>query len=125
MGARHVAGLVFWASVLAFPLTPSAQDEGAAASARKTPGKAQTDSQKMGEAIFSKNCHLCHISSAQKTKLKILASTELIGLFKERTTTEDSVRQLIQQGIPERMPSFRYNFQPSEMDDLIAYLKIR
>src|SRR5262245_45256738 len=109
MGARRIAGLVFWALLLAFPLTLPAQDEGAAASARKAPGKAQTDAQKMGEAIFAKNCHLCHIYSAQKTKLKILASTELIGLFKERTTTEDGVRQLIQQGIPQRMPSFRYN----------------
>jgi hypothetical protein len=32
---------------------------------------------------------------------------------------------MIQTGIPKRMPSFQYNFTPAEVDDLIAYLKIR
>ena len=37
----------------------------------------------------------------------------------------DAVRQLIRQGIPRRMPRFQYTLNASEMDDLIAYLKIR
>jgi len=68
---------------------------------------------------------LCHIFTAQKAKVKVQAPTELIGLYKKPTITEEAVRQRIQQGIPRVMPSFQYNFQPSELDDLIAYLKIR
>ena len=123
MGPHKVVGLLFFASVMGFPLASAAQTRPPAPAA--TPGKPQTDSQKKGEAIFTKNCHLCHIFSNQKKELKILSSTELIGLFQRPTVTEDGVRQLIQTGIPQKMPSFKYNFAPSEMDDLIAYLKIR
>jgi mono/diheme cytochrome c family protein len=123
MGAQRVAGVLCLASALAFPLASAAQTSPPAPVA--LPGKPQTDSQKRGEAIFSKNCHLCHIFSNQKKALKILSSTELIGLFKKTATTEDGVRQLIHTGIPQLMPSFKYNFEPSELDDLIAYLKIR
>ena len=125
MRPYKVARLLVLASAMAFPPAAAAQlaPPGPAATAG-IPGKPQTDLQKKGEAVFTKNCHLCHIFSGQKVELKIL-STQLIGLFKEPTTTEDGVRQLIQAGIPRRMPSFKYNFTPSEMDELIAYLKIR
>ena len=56
--------------------------------------------------------------------LKINAD-ELVGLFKRPNISEQGVRQLIQTGMPKRMPSFQYNFTPAEVDDLIAYLKIR
>ena len=124
MGPRKVAGLLFLALAMAFPLAPAAQsDEAGPRSA--SPGQPQTDQQKRGEAIFFKNCHLCHIFTAQKAKVKVQAPTELIGLYKKPTITDEAVRQRIQQGIPRVMPSFQYNFQPSELDDLIAYLKIR
>ena len=124
MGPRKVAGLLFIAAAKAFPVAPAAQsDEPGPRSA--APGRPQTDQQKRGEAIFFKNCHLCHIFTAQKAKVKVQAPTELIGLYKKPTITDEAVRQRIQQGIPRLMPSFQYNFQPSELDDLIAYLKIR
>ena len=123
MGPHNVARLLLLAFTMAFPLALAAQAGQPAA--RVAPGKPQTDQQKKGEAIFTKNCHLCHIFSGQKEELKIMASTELIGLFKKPTIAEEGVRQRIQQGIPRLMPSFQYNFGPSEMDDLIAYLKIR
>lgn len=129
MGPRNVVRLFVLASAFAFPLALAAQEEGGGRGApggvtAANPGRPQTDAQKRGEAIFAKNCHLCHIFSTQKVELKIL-STQLVGLFKDPATTEDGVRQVIQQGIPRKMPSFKYNFQPSEMDDLIAYMKIR
>ena len=124
MGPRKVASLLCLALAMAFPLAPAAQsDESGPKSA--APGQPQTDQQKRGEAIFFKNCHLCHIFTAQKAKVKVQAPTELIGLYKKPTITDEAVRQRIQQGIPRLMPSFQYNFQPSELDDLIAYLKIR
>lgn len=116
-----IARLVFLAFVMAFPLAVAAQ-EGSALGA--TVGKLQTEEQKRGDAVFHKNCHLCHISTAQKRELGIV-STELVGLFKKPNVSEQAVRQLVQMGIPQRMPGFQYTLNASEMNDLIAYLRIR
>jgi mono/diheme cytochrome c family protein len=89
-----------------------------------TIGKLQTEEQKRGDAIFHKNCHLCHIATAQKRELKI-NGPELVGLFKQPMITEAAVRDLVQEGISRRMPAFKYTLKASEMDDLIAYLRIR
>ncbi|MBI2185895.1 MAG: cytochrome c [Acidobacteria bacterium] len=125
MGGRLVIRLLLFSVAACVPTGAAAQEEGGGASALGvTVGKLQTDGQKRGDAIFHKNCHLCHISTAQKRELKINAD-QLVGLFKRPTTNEQAVRQLIQEGIPKRMPSFRYNFTAVELDDLIAYLKIR
>jgi mono/diheme cytochrome c family protein len=125
MGSCGTARLVFLAFVLAFPLTLAAQEEGGGGSSLGvTVGKLQTEEQKRGDAIFHKNCHLCHISTAQKRELKIV-STELVGLFMKPNVSEQGVRLLVRGGIPQRMPSFQYTLNASELDDLIAYLRIR
>ena len=125
MGSCGTARLVFLAFVLAFPLTLAAQEEGGGASSLGvTVGKLQTEEQKRGDAIFHKNCHLCHISTAQKRELKIV-STELVGLFMKPNVSEQAVRLLVRGGIPQRMPSFQYTLNASELNDLIAYLRIR
>jgi hypothetical protein len=36
---------------------------------------------------------------------------------------EDFLRQFIQQGVPAKMPGFRYDLEPKQIDDIIAYLK--
>ena len=123
MGPHKFTRLLFLASVIAFSLTAAAQDRQPATTV--APGKPQTEQQKRGEALFTNHCPLCHIFTNQKRSLKVQASKELIGLFKDSTTTEEGVRQLIQTGIPQSMPSFKYALEPSELDDLIAYLKIR
>lgn len=123
MGPHKITRLLFLASVMVFSISAAAQDGPPAATV--APGKSQTEQQKRGEALFTKNCPLCHIFTKQKKTLKIQASSDLVGLFKNSTTTEEGVRQLIQSGIPQIMPSFKYSLEPSELDDLIAYLKIR
>ena len=117
---RRIVCLVLVACGLALPVALRAQESGAVA-----PGTPQTDQQKKGEALFLKNCALCHIHTAQKAQLKIQASTELIGLFKKPTTTEAGVRQRLMQGLPGLMPAFQYALEPKDHDDLVAYLKIR
>ena len=129
MNGRLVLRILLLSLLASLPLGVTArlaaQEEGGGASALGvTVGKLQTEEQKRGDAIFHKNCHLCHIATGQKRSLKINAD-ELVGLFKRPNITEQGVRQLIQTGIPKRMPSFQYNFTPAEVDDLIAYLKIR
>jgi len=123
LGLYKVTGLLFLACVLAFPLTTIAQEKQTVATV--APGKPQTEAEKRGEALFAKHCPLCHIFTNQKKALKIQASSDLIGLFKDSTISEDAVRQLIQSGIPKMMPGFKYTLEPTELDNLIAYLKIR
>jgi mono/diheme cytochrome c family protein len=126
MGGRLVLRLLLISLLASLRIGVAAQEEGGggASALGVTVGKLQTEEQKRGDAVFHKNCHLCHIATGQKRSLKINAD-ELVGLFKRPNISEQTVRQLIQTGIPKRMPSFQYNFTPAEVDDLIAYLKIR
>jgi mono/diheme cytochrome c family protein len=120
MGPQKVAGLIFLAFLVAVPLKLTAQSGGTPATA----GKPQTDEQLRGEAFFMKTCFLCHNPTEQTKELKI-AVTDLVGLFKRQGVTEEYVRQRIQEGIPGRMPSYRYTYTPAQFDNIIAYLKIR
>ena len=126
MSGRLVLRFLWLSFLVSLPIGVAAQEEGGggASALGVTVGKLQTEEQKRGDAVFHKNCHLCHIATGQKRSLKINAD-ELVGLFKRPNITEQAVRQLIQTGIPKRMPSFQYNFTPAEVDDLVAYLKIR
>ena len=121
---QRIAYLLLLICGVIFPMTLTAQDDGAGGRGPQA-GVPQTAQQRSGEAYFQQNCTLCHVYSAQKRSLGIQARTELIGLFKGPSMTETVLRQLLQQGIPGKMPGFRYNFAPSQIDDLIAYLKIR
>lgn len=126
MAGRSVLRLLLISLLVSLPVALAAQEEGGggASALGVTVGKLQTDEQKRGDAIFHKNCHLCHIATGQKRSLKINAD-ELVGLFQRPNISEQGVRQLIQNGISKRMPSFQYNFTAAEVNDLIAYLKIR
>jgi len=116
------------AFAFAFPLALSAQSTPPAATPAKpqaaTPGKPQTDEQLRGSAYFEKTCFLCHNPTGQTTELKI-AVTNLAGLFKRPGVTEEYVRQRIQEGIPGRMPAYKYTYTAAQLDNIIAYLKIR
>lgn len=115
---RHIAGLAALAFVLMLPVSLDAQSRYA------TAGKAQTDAELRGEAFFNKTCFLCHNPTGQ-TKEVGVAVTDLVGLFKRPGATEEYVRQRIQEGIPRRMPAYKHTYKPEELDNLIAYLKIR
>jgi mono/diheme cytochrome c family protein len=108
------------AFVLAFPFGLEAQSGAPAAG----PGKPQTDAELRGDAFFQKTCFLCHSPTGQTRELKI-AVTDLVGLFKRPGVTEQYVRERIQDGIPGRMPAYRHTYTPTELDNVIAYLKIR
>ena len=36
---------------------------------------------------------------------------------------QDSLRQIIEQGLPGKMPGFRYDLDSKQIDDVIAFLK--
>ena len=115
---RHITGFAVLAFVLALPLNLDAQSRYA------TAGKAQTDAELRGETYFNKTCFLCHNPTGQ-TKEVGVAVTDLVGLFKRPGVTDEYVRMRIQEGIPRRMPAYKHTFKPEQLDQIIAYLKIR
>src|SRR4029077_20454600 len=93
------------------------------ATARKSPAArpALNEQQRRGGALFVQNCAFCHMPSNQKKRLGIQGPT-LEGVYGEDAET-DALRQFIQQGVPGKMPGFRYALEPKQVDDLIAFLK--
>ncbi len=122
MGRLKLACLFSLASAMAVPVTLAAQSAPPAATV--APGKPQTDDQLRGEARFMKTCFLCHNPTAQTRRLNI-AVTNLVGLFNRPGITEQYVRERIQGGIPGRMPAYEHTYTSAQLDELIAYLKIR
>lgn len=120
------AFLILTAALLMLSTTLAAQGEGLAPGGTLTPGRPTTDQQMSGEAVFYQNCTFCHEHDAQKRRLvsQFLGPT-LIGLYKTKNPGDDAVRALILNGIPKRMTGFRYTLTAKEVDDLIAYLKVR
>ena len=113
-------------SLFIFPVVSSAQESGAdqsIASTRKSAAARPTlnEQQKSGEALFVQNCTLCHMPTNQKKRLKIQVPP-LEGMFGEDADT-DVLRQFIQQGVPGKMPAFRFGLDPKQIDDIVAYLK--
>lgn len=67
------------------------------------------------------NCPLCHIPSKQKKELGIQGPV-LRGMYGD-DADQDSLRQIIEQGLPGKMPGFRYDLDSKQIDDVIAFLK--
>ncbi len=85
---------------------------------------------KEGEAIYKKNCEMCHF--ADKTDKKLAPG--LKGLFKNKElpqshkpATEATIREQIEKGNldakPMPMPPFGNKLSPAEMQNLLDYLK--
>src|SRR4051812_39003436 len=102
----RISHLLCFALAVGFSVALAAQEE---AMSGPRPGKPQTDEQLRGEAYFQKTCFLCHNPTGQTIELKI-AVTNLVGLFKRPGIEDEYVRQRIQNGIPGRMPSYRYTY---------------
>lgn len=125
--SRKIAhSLLLLLLVFIIPALASAQESATdqpAASAPKSaaPRPALNDQQKSGEAWFVQNCTLCHMPTNQKKRLKIQAPP-LEGMF-GADADSDVLRQFIQNGIPGKMPAFRFGLDQKQIDDIVAYLK--
>ena len=83
----------------------------------------ESDAVKRGEAWFYQRCSLCHMGRIVKDDTYESMAPSLEGILKDAPSDrEQLVRETIQQGM-RRMPGFRYNFTPTEFEELIAYLK--
>jgi mono/diheme cytochrome c family protein len=114
-----LAALVFIiAAWLIVPATASMQ------SPAPPPQAAATgDAVKRGEAWFYQRCSLCHMGRIVKDDTYESMAPSLEAILKDAPSDREKlVRETIQQG-NRRMPGFRYNFTPTEFEELIAYLK--
>jgi mono/diheme cytochrome c family protein len=88
-----------------------------------------TEQQSRGAAVFFQRCSLCHLaktSGAGGSKYCCVASLgpNLSGRFENLTPDEEKAyKDIILNGGPTYMPSWKYALTPQDIDDIIAYLK--
>jgi mono/diheme cytochrome c family protein len=88
-----------------------------------------TERQARGAAVFFQRCSLCHLAKtfgAGGSKYCCVSSLgpNLSGRFKDLTLDQEkALREIILNGGPTYMPSWKYGLSPDEVDDIIAYLK--
>jgi mono/diheme cytochrome c family protein len=88
---------------------------GAFAQAPTSP--ALDDQQRLGQRLFYQSCLVCH------TKPQITSGQYGPVLSKNTLNGDaDALRSFISQGTA-RMPGFRFQFEPTQIDAIVAYLK--
>jgi mono/diheme cytochrome c family protein len=77
-----------------------------------------TEAQQLGMRLYNQSCVVCH------AKPQITSGQYGPTLSKESAGgREDVMRDVILNGTP-RMPGFKYQFEPTLVDAIVAYLKI-
>lgn len=108
VAATPVAAALVAAVVVAVP-TPS----------RATPADPVplNDVEREGLRLFSQSCGVCHTQIQQRTKQygPVLSRDTLGG-------DAEAMRDFIGQGTS-RMPGFRFNFEPGQIDAIVQYIK--
>lgn len=91
----------------------------AGAAAQQAPANAPlTDSQKLGRRLYTQSCLVCH------ARPHITSGLYGPALSRESAGGQaDVMRSFIAEGTP-RMPAFKYQFRPDEIDAIVQYLKI-
>ena len=89
----------------------------ASAACAQAPDASYNDTQKLGLRLFSQSCGVCHTLVQQRTRqYGPVLSRETLG------GDEELMREYISNGTP-RMPGFRFNFEPEQINAIVAYLK--
>lgn len=73
-----------------------------------------------GKKLFIQRCSVCHLPPLGPGEPRSLARS-LAGFVKTREA-ESVVRQIVQNGIPSRMPGFKYGLESHEIDQIVAYV---
>ncbi len=89
------------------------------AAAQPAPANAPlTDSQALGRRLYTQSCLVCH------ARPHITSGLYGPALSRESAGGEaETMRAFIVEGTP-RMPAFKYQFRPDEIDAIVQYLKI-
>jgi mono/diheme cytochrome c family protein len=87
------------------------------AAAAQPVGGGAGDQQKLGMRLFDQSCRVCH------TKPQLI-SPQYAPVLSMNTLggKEDVMSDVISNGTP-RMPGFKYQFKPAEIDAIVAYIK--
>jgi mono/diheme cytochrome c family protein len=87
------------------------------ACAEAAPDAAFNDAQQEGLRLFSQSCGVCHTQIQQRTRQygPVLSRDTLGG-------DEEAMRDYIATGTP-RMPGFRFNFEPAQINAIVQYIK--
>jgi len=139
---RIVRQVILFASLVVAALfagsaTPVSAQEGQSGAGQSTSrlpirhpsGTNLTEQQLRGAAVFFQRCSLCHLAKTSGTggsKYCCVASLgpDLSGRFKDVTPDQEKAyREIILNGGPTYMPSWKYGLTADEIDDIIAYLK--
>jgi mono/diheme cytochrome c family protein len=113
-GAQKTGGSAMRHNVLAAVLLAASA---CGAFAQGAPDATFNDAQREGLRLFSQSCGVCHTVVQQRTKQYApLLSRETLG------GDEDLIREYISNGTP-RMPGFRYNFEPTQINSVVQYIK--
>jgi mono/diheme cytochrome c family protein len=76
-----------------------------------------TETQQLGMRLYNQSCVVCH------EKPQITSGQYGPALSRESANGSDAtLRDVIANGTP-RMPGFRYQFEPTLIDAIVAYLK--
>lgn len=75
------------------------------------------ETQLLGQRLFNQSCRVCH------TKPQVTSAVYGPVLSKDSLGGQaDVMREVIANGTP-RMPGFKYNFAPAQIDAIVQYLK--
>jgi mono/diheme cytochrome c family protein len=98
------------------PFAALAQSSGAATQAPST-APSLDDKQRLGMRLFNQSCRVCHIKPQ-------LTSPQFAPVLSKDTLggNEDAIRAFIASGSA-RMPGFKTNFRPEEIDAIAAYVR--
>ena len=89
--------------------------------AQQAPGPTATPATvESGKKLFVQRCSVCHLPPMGPGEPRSYARS-LTGIVKT-PQMEAGVRQIIEKGIPSRMPGFQYGLQPKEIDQIVTYL---
>ena len=96
---------------------------------RHSSGAELTEQQVRGAGLFFQRCALCHLAKtngAGGSKYCCVSALgpDLSGRFANLAADEEKAfKDIILNGGPTYMPSWKYALTPEEIDDVIAYLK--
>ena len=75
------------------------------------------DKQLLGMRLFNQSCRVCH------TKPQLTSPLYGPALSRQSLGGQEGVmREVISNGTP-RMPGFKYHFEPTQIEAIVAYLK--
>ncbi len=73
-----------------------------------------------GKKLFVQRCSVCHLPPLGPGEPRSYARS-VVGFVKTKEA-ESVLRQIVQNGIPSRMPGFKYGLESSEIDQIVAYV---